>query len=131
MQYLGQLHQRLQTALMHTLQSQQWQCQSVQQRLRAAQPNFLQLDKHLSELGRRLKDAMQRVLERGDNRLLAAQQHMLHLDPQQVLARGYSLVRDESGAVVRDSETLPLGASLQITFAHGWARVDVSEKGGS
>ena len=60
-------------------------------------------------------------------RLHGLQQHLLHLDPQQVLARGYSMVRDERGAIVSDSAELPLGARLDITFACGWARAEVKE----
>ena len=128
-QYLGQLQQRLQSALSHLLQNQNWRWQALQQRLRAARPNLSQFSHRHSEVGRRLKEVMQRTLERNDHRLIAAQQHLLHLDPQQVLARGYSLVRDDKGAVVHDSTVLALGASLQVTFARGWAKVEVSETG--
>jgi exodeoxyribonuclease VII large subunit len=129
MQHLDQLQQRLQSNLRHQLQNQLWRVQSLQQRLSAAQPQFSMLDNRLTEVGRRLKEAMQRTLERSENGLNAAQQHLLHLDPQQVLARGYSMVRDANGALVRDSATLALGASLQLTFAQGWASVDVKNKG--
>ena len=129
-QHLGQLQQRLQSALTHTVQNQYWRWQALQQRLRAARPDLMQLTNRHIETGRRLKEALQRTLERYDNRLVAAQQHLLHLDPQQVLARGYSMVRDEHGAVVVDSALLELGASLQVSFARGWAKVEVREKGG-
>lgn len=128
-QHLGQLQQRLQSALVHTMQNQNWRWQALQQRLRAARPDLMQLSNRHAEISRRLKDAMQRTLERYDNRLAAAQQHLQHLDPQQVLARGYSMVRDEQGAVVLDSAALALGASLHLTFARGWAQVEVKEKG--
>jgi exodeoxyribonuclease VII large subunit len=53
---------------------------------------------------------------------------LLHLDPRQVLARGYSMVRDEHGAIVADSARLAAGARLEITFAHGWVKAEVIEK---
>jgi len=62
-------------------------------------------------------------------RLNGLQQHLLHLDPQQVLARGYSMVRDEQGAIVSDSAACRSGARLDITFARGWARAELQEKG--
>ena len=130
MQHLGQLQQRLQSALVYTVQNQQWRWQALQQRLRAARPDLLQLGKRQVELGRRLQDAMQRTLERYDYRLAAAGQHLQHLDPSQVLARGYSMVRDERGAIVTASAALQTGSRLDITFAQGWARVEVKEKGG-
>ncbi len=129
MQHLGQLQQRLQSALVHAVDNQQWRWQALRQRLRAARPDLLQLGKREADLGRRMQDAMQRTLERYDHRLAAAGQHLQHLDPSQVLARGYSMVRDECGAIVTDSATLQANAHLGITFAQGWARVDVKEKG--
>jgi len=127
LQHLGQLQQRLQSAMSHIVQNQHWRWQALQQRLRTAQPDLLQLANLHVVAGRRLKDAMRRTLERYDNRLLAAQQHLQHLDPQQVLARGYSMVRNEHGEVVVDSEALALGERLEITFARGKSRVEVKE----
>lgn len=128
-QHLGQLQQRLQSALTHTMQNQNWRWHALQQRLRAARPELVQLASRHADISRRLKEAVQRTLERYDNRLAAAQQHLQHLDPQQVLARGYSMVRDERGTVVVDSATLALGERLQVTFARGWASVELKEKG--
>ncbi len=129
MQHLNQLQQRLQSALLHALQNQRWRWQALQQSLRAARPDLVQLGRRHAELGRRLQDAMQRTLERHDQRLVAVGQHLLHLDPNQVLARGYSMVRDERGAIVTDSATLQAGVRLDVTFAQGWAKVEVREKG--
>jgi exodeoxyribonuclease VII large subunit len=129
MQHMGQLQQRLQSALTHTMQNQYWRWQTLQQRLRAARPDMTPLGNRHAEISRRLSVAMQRTLERYDIRLAAAHQHLQHLDPQQVLARGYSMVRDEQGTVVHDSATVALGARLQITFARGWAEVELKEKG--
>jgi exodeoxyribonuclease VII large subunit len=71
---------------------------------------------------------MQYTLDRHNARLLALQQHLQHLDPQQVLARGYSMVRDAKGKVVLSSERIALGESLDITFAQGGASAVVQEK---
>ena len=128
--HLGQLQQRLRAALTHTVRNQLWRMQTLQQRLHAARPDMEpRYNRHL-DAGRRLKEAMRRTLERYDLRLAATQQHLQHLDPQQVLARGYSLVRDKHGTVVVDSAALQRGDPLQITFARGWAEAEVKEKGG-
>jgi len=44
--------------------------------------------------------------------------------------RGYSLVQDASGSVVSDAGQLAIGAELRITFAQGWARTEVKDRGG-
>ena len=130
-QHLDHLRQRLQAVHAHGMQSRQWRWQSLQQRLRSARPELEQFAAHHAGLGRRLKVTMQRTLERLDTRLSGIQQHLLHLDPQQVLARGYSMVRDEQGAIVSDSAGLQIGARLNITFAQGWARAEVRKKDGT
>lgn len=130
-QHLERLHQRLLAVQAHGMQYRQWRWQSLQQRLRTARPDPLQLAVQHASLGRRLKDSMQRTLERLDVRLSGLQQHLLHLDPQQVLARGYSVVRDEQGAIVTGSAGLQIGARLDITFARGWVRAKLQEKGES
>jgi exodeoxyribonuclease VII large subunit len=50
-----------------------------------------------------------------------------HLDPQAVLERGYSIVRDAQGEVVRDAAALEVRAQLDVTFARGGATVRVEE----
>jgi exodeoxyribonuclease VII large subunit len=127
-QHLDQLQQRLQSALTQTMQNKNWRLQVLLQRLRSAKPDLGGFSTRHIEIGRRLSATMQRQLERYDNRLIAAQQHLQHLDPKQVLARGYSMVRDEQGAVVLDSASLTLGASLHVSFARGWAQVEVKDK---
>jgi exodeoxyribonuclease VII large subunit len=62
---------------------------------------------------------------------IALQQHLRHLDPQQVLARGYSLVRDARCNIVSSSGSIALGTKLDITFARGGAGVVVQEKRGA
>lgn len=129
LQHLGQLQQRLQTALKSNLRDQSWRLQAVQQRMQAVQPDMTPFMNRQLELDRRLKELMHRTLERHDQHLTAVQQHLQHLDPHQVLARGYSMVRDENGAVVVDGTALALGSALQLNFARGWARVEVKDKG--
>lgn len=122
----------LQRRLVHPAQRMQQQAQyldQLRQRLYRARPNFAQLGARQMELMRRLQGAMQHALERHNTRLHGLQQHLLHLDPQQVLARGYSMVRDEHGAIVSDSAGLSIGMRLDITFARGWVRAELKDKG--
>lgn len=129
--HLAHLQQRMQNTWMHAVQQRQWRLQALQQRLAAAGPALAPLDARRTELAHRLREAMRGNLQRLDMHLSGLRQHLLHLDPQQVLARGYSMVRDERGEIVSNVDLLPLGARLDITFAHGWARAELKEKGGS
>jgi exodeoxyribonuclease VII large subunit len=58
-----------------------------------------------------------------------AAQHLILLDPKQVLARGYSMVQDVSRVIVSDARQVGVGEELRITFAKGWARTEVKERG--
>jgi exodeoxyribonuclease VII large subunit len=130
-QHLEQLQQRLQQAQVHAVQHQQWRWQALRQRLRAVRPDVAELQTRQAGYAHRLRELMAHHLERQASRLTSLQQHLQHLDPTQVLARGYSMVRDEHGKIVVDSAKITLGARLDVTFARGWARTEVKEKGGN
>ena len=128
-QQLDQLQQRMQRAFAYRKQHQYWQWQSLAQRLRAASSDFVRLQDRQTNLSERLLKAMRagqaQRLVRVDN----AAQHLILLDPTKVLARGYSMVQDANGSVVSDAGQLAIGAELRITFAKGWARTEVKERG--
>ena len=107
-QQLDQLQQRMQRAFIYRQQQQHWQWQSLAQCLiKALRTTQAQRTGHVDNLA----------------------QHLILLDPKQVLARGYSMVQDASGSVVSDAGQLAVGAELSITFAKGWARTEVKERG--
>ena len=122
----------LQRRLVHPAQRMQQQAQyldQLQQRMYRARPDFARLGARQMELMRRMRGTMHHALEHHNTRMHGLQQHLLHLDPQQVLARGYSMVRDEHGAIVSNSGALSIGARLDITFARGWAQAELKDKG--
>ncbi len=120
----------LQRRLVHPAQRLQQQTQNLdhlQQRLYMARPNLVKLDIEQTEWNRRLQNAVQRMLETREVRLHSLRQHLAHLDPQQVLARGYSMVRDAHGAIVVDSAAVSMGTRLDITLAKGWVQAEVKK----
>jgi exodeoxyribonuclease VII large subunit len=125
---LAALWQRIRLSQAYILQHRQGRSDSLWQQLRMQRPNVARLQEQQTNRARRLSSAMQYTLDRHNARLLALQQHLQHLDPQQVLARGYSMVRDAKGKVVLSSERIALGESLDITFAQGGASAVVQEK---
>jgi exodeoxyribonuclease VII large subunit len=127
-QHLLQLQQRLQLAHTHGVQHHQWRWQALRQRLNAVRPDVVALQTQQTVYLRRLEEVMARNLERQQTKLASLKQHLQHLDPTQVLARGYSMVRDENGKIVVDSEQVAKGAMLNVTFAQGWVRAEVKEK---
>ena len=128
--HLSQLQQRLQRSFAQCQQQQQWRCQSCAQRLRGAGSDFNRLLDRQIHLSDRLVKAVRTTQMRRQAALDTVAQHLGMLNPQQVLARGYSLVQDEHGHLISDARQLAIGAELRITFANGWARTEVKEQGG-
>lgn len=54
--------------------------------------------------------------------------HLAHLNPEAVLARGYSMVRNAQGEVVRSSTQLKLDETLDLRFHIGNAQAKVTKK---
>jgi len=127
---LNALQQRIRLAYAYTVQHQQGRWNSLWQRLRGNQPDVLRMQERQIVGSQRLAAAIHKTLDRHDARLAALRQHLQLLDPQQVLARGYSMVRDARGNIVVSSARIALGEKLDITFAQGGASALVQEKSG-
>ena len=83
---------------------------------------FAQRVDHLSDS---LLAALGISLERAESRLRRAEDKLGLLSPFGVLERGYALVTDASGAVVKDASRLAAGDVLNARFAAGTATVSV------
>ena len=77
------------------------------------------------ELARRLYAAVRNRMTAAAERVQGAQSHLLHLSPEHVLDRGYSITETAAGAIVRDSAQLAIEQDLRITLARGSAAVRV------
>ena len=75
--------------------------------------------------GRQLVVAMRGRLRDLEVRLQRTGAVVRLLDPQAVLDRGYSIVRDASGALVLAASSLVAGQPVEITLAHGSATASV------
>ena len=62
-------------------------------------------------------------------RVTGIRSHLLHLNPQRVLERGYSITETVDGAIIRDSAQLTEEQELKVTLAKGWAGVRVKRTG--
>ena len=76
--------------------------------------------------------ALDHRLRRGGGQLADRRHTLDALDPVRVLERGYAVVRDAAGSVVRDAATVASGAHVDIQLARGrlGARVDEVVGGG-
>ncbi|HSN21299.1 MAG TPA: exodeoxyribonuclease VII large subunit [Usitatibacter sp.] len=94
-------------------------------RLARALPDFAAARREVERAARRMASAASRGAAERARHLAALRASLGHLDPTQVLARGYSIVRGKDGHVLRSSAGLARGATLDITFAEGGASATV------
>ena len=88
-------------------------------RLAARRPDLGQRRARLEALSLRLERAGSNLLERRRSRLDALAQHLAHLDPRGVLARGYSITRNAAGEIMRDARTLAPGDGIHVELHQG------------
>ncbi len=81
----------------------------------------------LRQLQQRLRLAITAKLELSQRSQLHLRERCQALDPQLVLQRGYALVRQNNGEIVRNSQNLAIGTELAIQLGTGQAKVTVIE----
>jgi exodeoxyribonuclease VII large subunit len=81
----------------------------------------------LKQLQQRFSRAIAAKLEFAQQSQLRLRERCQALDPRLVLQRGYALVRQNSGEIVRDSNRLAIGTELSIQFGQGQVKVTVVE----
>jgi exodeoxyribonuclease VII large subunit len=124
--HLQDLASRLAGAWQVRLEAEASRVHLWHQRLKGAAPALGAGLRECSALGQRLQRAAWRVLERREQRVGALGAHLAHLDPAQVLDRGYAIVAQTDGRIVRASGELSVGTEVRLTLARGGADAHVT-----
>ena len=93
----------------------------LRDRLRLRAPDAAAPGHRLALLAQRLAQTWHKRSTLQEQHLAALERSLRQLHPHQVLARGYAIVRDANGQVVRAAEHLAVGAEVSLTLAHGQA----------
>jgi len=123
---LAHLRSRLASALRSRVAAAGVPLARAAHRLVAAAPDLARLQREGRELRTRLIRAQRLWLERRAERLERIQAHLLHLDPRQVLQRGYSIVSSAQGRIVRSSAEVQAGDEVRLEFAQGEAAARIT-----
>lgn len=94
-------------------------------RLARVRPDLRAAHQRLERLAYQLHRAMSDLLARRQDRIARCGGALAALSPAATLQRGYSIVRDAEGAIVRDAARLAAGDALQLRFAAGAASATV------
>ena len=122
---LTPLAQRLHRAVRTRLAHEQLQIARLNQRLVTPLHAIRREQQRLDALDARARRAMEGGRVRRRLTLAGLASSLAHLNPEGVLARGYSIVQRENGAIVQDAATLDAGDSIGIRFHRGRARATV------
>ena len=122
-EWLMQWQHRLQASWQRQLVNRQTLLIQMAKQLGHVRPAPNQLA--VMRTGQMLLQGMRRKLTDEDARLRAAQQHLLLLNPLNVLQRGYSIVSRPSGEIIRKASVLQPGERLNLQFAQGSSEAEV------
>ena len=80
----------------------------------------------INQLKHRMDIALQRHFQIHNQHLLMLKNSLAQLNPKNVLSRGYAMVQNSSGQIVKNSQQLNIGESVKITLHIGEARAKVT-----
>ena len=99
---------------------------NLTRRLLLARPDTRGLGRRVEALSPKLQGEWQKNLASRNGDLARIAASLTHLNPSAVLARGYSIVTDDSGNIVRDSLTLEPNDRINVSFHVGRAQATIS-----
>src|ERR671933_2856737 len=119
----------LYNAVNHAMVASHKQLQRFKERLQR-----LPLKRQLRDEQKAIAQQRQRLMQSTSRRISQATQHcefiqqkLATLDPENVLKRGYAVVRKENGMISRSAANLVPGQELQIQLGEGQVKVKVTE----
>lgn len=129
-QHLATLYHRLERAMQQTLNQQNTQLAHLTRRLNSQDMTRLHRgeSERIHALQRRLANAMQRALETRQTRLNSAARELNAVSPLAVLGRGYAIVHDKQGQVVRRATDTQPGQLLKLRLGEGRLNVEVKRR---
>ena len=122
---LDDLRLRSGAALVEALMHARGRVGSRMHRLLVARPNLSMPSVRVAALTTARRSAMAARLAHARARVETGLAALAHLGPAQILARGFSIVRDASGALVSDAAGVDIGQTLEVEFARGGASTRV------
>ncbi len=126
---LLQLGRRLGYASSSRLSVAAMRASALGHRLARTLPRIVTFAASLNRADAALRQSMRAGLRRREAQAAQLAASLLHLDPSAVLSRGYSLVRNSKGEVVRSYSQVRTGDAIAISFAEGRADAEIKHSG--
>lgn len=127
---LKQYAERMQRSLRKDLEYKKHRFDSLAARTVLQKPLRLidQKRQELSELARRLDQSVNVILTAKKNEVEKLRSELKSLDPKAVLSRGYALLTDEKGKIIKRTEDVSEGERLEARLSQGLLFCQVLEK---
>lgn len=122
---LVQLQTQLQWAMGQQLREQQHRVARAAQALRGQQPDTMRARQRMERFQAALSFAWQTQFQAASGRVAKQADVLAAMSPHAVLERGFAIVQNGRGQVVRDADSLKQGQTLHVSFAHGASDVQV------
>ena len=122
------LNERLRSAMGHRLGEHQFLLARVEERLKRRRPDLSAGKLRLEYLQKNLDNATLTDFSRRKSTLEVLEARLLSLDPTAVLARGYSIVTDAAGNIVKNAAAVELGSEIGVNLASGYLRARVAHR---
>ncbi len=127
----NQLHvyaQSIRQRLEKRLQMEAQRLDYLSKRLISPTQKILTFSNHLHQVRLRLQAGIEKQLHYHRTQLSATADRLRLLNPNEVLNRGYAIVKDIEENIISDSHQLCDGQPIKITFAHGTADAKVTKR---
>lgn len=118
--------QQLRAGSLHCVQSQQRRVEQLVYRVQHNAPAIAQQQQRMSHLYAIMQRNMRQFVQQKCQQIHEYESLLQATSPHAVLQRGYAIVRDARGNVVRDSQRVRTGQVLQVAVAHGTIDVQVA-----
>jgi exodeoxyribonuclease VII large subunit len=127
----NQLHvyaQSIRQRLEKRLQMEAQRLDYLSKRLISPTQKIQTFSNHLHQVRLRLQAGIEKQLHYHRTQLSATADRLRLLNPNEVLNRGYAIVKDIEENIISDSHQLCDGQPIKITFAHGTADAKVTKR---
>jgi len=120
---------RLHAALRSQLAARDRKRRQLEERLRHfdPRPRLARSRDRLNSLAFRAQASIRACLVGSHRRIENAETKLGQLNPRLVLTRGYAIVLDETGVIVRNAAAAPAGSNVKILFAEDAVKARVTE----
>jgi len=126
-QQVSQARQSLMRTMQSLLRQHAQTLDYLSRRLVSPAQQLQQQTQTVKQWQHRLTLAMQQQLHRQQRLLQSYANSLQQLNPHQVLARGYAIVKNAQGQAITNTTALSLNEPLQVTLHHGEAEVVVTQ----